>query len=134
LRFRLERRPLDLVNGYANRFLWCLAEGRGRVAIPDEVSEEEKALARDVKAALDWGRRLEEPLVLADDARDLWDKIHKSEIDADRPAFVERGLPMMLRIAGIYCTQARSCTISQGHLLAAQEVWRVCRESALCLF
>jgi hypothetical protein len=128
-------RPADRGNGYANRILWCCARRSKNLAFGGEIPREEAELQARLRRALARARGLQGPITLADDARGIWKAIYDAEVHREEGEGVaDRGEPIMLRIAGIYAALDASNFIRPEHLLAAAEVWRYCRESALYIF
>ena len=124
---------LELVNGFANRFLFVctrrsksLPEGGGLTE--DEIDELAAQLRKALEAARKIGRVERHP-----EARELWAKMYV-ELSADRPALLgvatSRAAAQVLRLSLIYALLDGSGIVSPPHLRAAREVWRYCEDSA----
>jgi hypothetical protein len=124
---------LELVNGFANRFLFVctrrsksLPEGGG--LSEDKIDELAKQLREALDAARKIGRVERDP-----EARELWAKIYL-ELSADRPALLgaatSRAAAQVLRLSLIYALLDGSAIVRPQHLRAAREVWRYCDDSA----
>jgi hypothetical protein len=124
---------LQLVNGFANRFLFVLTmrskhlpEG-GRLT-EAELNELTAELSKALEAASKIGRVERDP-----EANKLWAEMY-SELSADRPgllgAATSRAAAQVLRLSLIYALLDGSSLVRPVHLRAAREVWRYCEDSA----
>lgn len=124
---------LELVNGFANRFLFVctrrsksLPEGGGLTEV--EIAELAARLREALEAARKIGRVERDP-----EADKLWAEMY-SELSADRPgllgAATSRAAAQVLRLALIYALLDGSSLVRPVHLRAAREVWRYCEDSA----
>jgi Protein of unknown function (DUF3987) len=124
---------LDLVNGFANRFLFVcttrskfLPEGGG---VPeDDIND----LAAQVRKALAVAHKIGQ-VKRTLDARELWEKMYL-ELSAEWPgllgAATSRAVAQVLRLSLIYALLDGSGLVRPQHLKAAREVWRYCGDSA----
>lgn len=128
---------VDLVNGLANRFLWCcvkrskLLPDGGQVHKVDfeleiaklkgavEFASEERSFFRDADAAEEW-RRL------------------YPELTAERPGAVgavcNRGAAQVVRLSLLYAILDLSPVIELAHLRAALALWNYCEASVRYIF
>jgi DNA replicative helicase MCM subunit Mcm2 (Cdc46/Mcm family) len=124
---------LELVNGFANRFLLVctrrsksLPEGGGLTE--DEINHLAARLRTTLDAARKIGRVERDP-----EARELWAKMYV-EMSADQPALfgaaTSRAAAQVLRLSLIYALLDGSEIVRPQHLRAAREVWRYCENSA----
>ena len=124
---------LQLVNGFANRFLFVLTmrskhlpEG-GRLT-EAELNELTTELSKALAVARKIGRVERDP-----EANKLWAEMY-SELSADRPgllgAATNRAAAQVLRLSLIYALLDGSSLVRPVHLRAAREVWRYCEDSA----
>jgi hypothetical protein len=129
----------DLVNGFANRFLWvCVRRARvlpfgGRLASVDFAP-----FIRQLKEAVDFARKLGETAVSWDpEARMLWHEVYE-DLSEGRPgllgAVLSRAEAQVLRLALIYALLDQSHEIRRVHLEAALGLWRYCEASARYIF
>lgn len=129
---------VEISNGFVNRFLWVqvrrskmLPEG-GNLDRP-EITKLGAHLGATITAARKVGRMRRSTA-----ARALWaDLYHAWGTDAPRGllgASVSRPEAQALRLSMIYALADESATIEGGHLEAAADLWRYCRDSAGNLF
>jgi hypothetical protein len=127
----------DLVNGFANRFLWplvrrskLLPEGE---AVPDAVLLE---LAERLAAVVAWAAT---PRVLRrdDEAREVWARVYPELSEGTGGligAVLGRAEAQVLRISVLYAVLDRSEVIRADHLLAGLAVWTYMHASAEIIF
>jgi hypothetical protein len=124
----------ELVNGFANRFLWFASKRVRELPFGARVNPEiVSAFADAVLEAARWTRSTH-AMDWAPETRDLWrDAYHK--LGADRGglygAVTARGEPQVLRVSEFYAALDRVELIQPAHLKAAMAVWdyvdRSCR-------
>jgi hypothetical protein len=123
-------------NGFANRFLYCVARRARKLPFGGNLSDEALddytrtiaeaiAVAKDVRE-LEWG-----------DAADLWASVY-GEVSAGRDgmfgAIVGRAEAHWVRLATLYALADQSRAIGREHLEAALAVWDYCERSAAFIF
>jgi hypothetical protein len=127
---------LELVNGFANRFLFVLTMRSKRLPEGGRLTEAElneltTELSKALEAARKIGRVERDP-----EAAKLWAAMY-SELSADRPgllgAATSRAAAQGLRLSLIYALLDGSSLVRPVHLRAAREVWRYCEDSACFL-
>jgi hypothetical protein len=129
----------DLWDGFANRFLWCLAR-RAR-ELPHGGSLASTALQpfiRQLETVINWARNLDDRRIDWDQsAKREWERIY-SQLSAQTPgllgAITSRGEAQVVRLALIYALLDQSYEISVEHLRAARAVWLYCEASARYIF
>lgn len=127
----------DVMNGFANRFLFVLVR-RGRV-LPEggAVPEGLNSLIRLIRNRVDDARKVS-TLKRSPEAVDLWDKIYRKiardEVDGLFGAATARADAQTLRLSVAYALTDGSSTIEVDHLKAAWALWRYCEDSARFLF
>jgi len=127
----------DVVNGFANRFLWAYVKRSKLLSRGGTVSD---------VAIADLGRRIGEALAVAKtvgrmdldpEAANLWDQVYpifEAERTGVLDAVTARSSPQVLRLACVYALLDRSAVIGPEHLQAALAVWDFCDASACYLF
>jgi hypothetical protein len=124
---------LELVNGFANRFLFVLTMRSKRLPEGGRLTEAElneltTELSKALEAARKIGRVERDP-----EAGKLWAEMYP-ELSADRPgllgAATSRAAAQVLRLSLIYALLDGSSLVRPVHLRAAREVWRYCEDSA----
>jgi len=122
---------VEVVNGFANRFLWTLVRSTrslphgGDMTVLDQFT---KPLALAIEKAKTYTL-----ITRSKEADRIWENSYESLKNAKCKA-TERGRPMVMRIAMIYALIDGNPIIQPSHLLAALAVWRYCEESAMRLF
>jgi hypothetical protein len=124
----------DLVNGFANRFLWAACKRSRTLPFGEEVNPElVREFAEMVSDSRDWtceGHRMR----WAADAREQWAAAYAS-LGSDRDdlysAVTARGAPQVLRMTELYAALEGDDQMRGYHLAAAMAVWqyveRTCR-------
>lgn len=128
---------LDLGNGFANRFLWCLAQRSKQLPHGDPVPEEIIAdCGRRIAEVASWARQ-SHVLRRDGEANDLWETVYGG-LTEGRPgligAITSRAEAQVLRLSVAYAILDRSHAIAAEHLLAALAVWRYADASAEVIF
>lgn len=124
---------LELVNGFANRFMFFCIRRSKFLSEGGALSEHEiDDLAAQIREALNTARQI--GLVeRTPKASELWSSMYK-ELAAERPdllgAATNRAAPQVLRVSMINALANRSADIRPEHLMAAREVWRYAYDSA----
>lgn len=127
----------ELVNGFANRFLW-LAVKRSKLLphggyFADEmIASLGKSLEETLTPARDIGR-----IRLDDDATLAWEAVYE-ELTTPPPgvlgALAARAAPQVLRIAALYAVLDVSSWITYAHLQAALALWEYSAASLAYVF
>jgi hypothetical protein len=129
----------DLLNGYANRFLFVATKRARLLAHGGDLAAIAKATAEPIRAlreALAWAR---EPRRIAHDrdAFQLWEDEYE-RLSTGHPglfgAVTSRAEAQVTRLALVYALLDCAQAITTGHLRAALAVWRYCEDSARFLF
>jgi predicted transcriptional regulator len=133
-----ELREMDLLNGFANRFLWFCAKRSKSLPEPEVPPETEiRSLGRQIADAVAFARGARIDLEFSADARSRWYEVYDA-LGGDLPGSLgkvtARALPQVQRLALIYALADCSGTIEARHLDAALEVWGYCLESAAHIF
>lgn len=124
----------DLVNGFANRFLWIASRRSRALPFGEEVQRQLVAdFAEVVSAARDWTREGHR-MRWAPTARERWAEAYAS-LGSNRDdlfsAVTARGAPQVLRMTELYATLDGEDQLQLQHLEAALAVWqyveRTCR-------
>jgi hypothetical protein len=126
---------IESVNGFANRFLWCVVRsskslphgGDTSVIAPfiprlREILERAKSLGGVTRSA---------------EANRLWETVYEELKQSKAGSYgkaVERGRPQVVRLALLYAVLDCSPMIERRHLEAALAVWRYCDDSARIIF
>lgn len=138
-RAELERTlsAVDLLNGFANRFLW-VSVSRSRLLpdvepVPEDVRDD---LAGRLRRAVLFDR----PATIrrTPEAQALWNRLYLAA-DKDTPpgalgSLVARDTDHIIRLSIVYAVLAGSDVIDVPHLEAAREVWRYSRDSLPVIF
>jgi hypothetical protein len=135
LRRRLK--GVDLVDGFANRFLFVCA--RRSKYLPEGgalAAEDRDKLLERLRGALEMARKIGR--VQRDhEARELWAEMYP-ELSRGRPgllgAATNRAEAQVLRLSLIYALLDGSNKVRPEHLQAAREVWRYSEDSARYVF
>lgn len=124
----------ELVNGFANRFLWFAAARHQFMAFGDEVNPIMIGNFASVVAAASTWSELGHRMCWAAETRDDWAAAYQRLGEAGvglYGAVVARSEPQVMRIAELFAALDRTNHISPGHLKAALGVWayvdRTCR-------
>ncbi len=128
----------DVLNGFANRFLFVAARRSKKLALGGRVDDEAFAgLVRQTRDVLVAARQFS-TVRFALDAEARWWQLYE-EMGNDTPgglfgAAVARAEALVLRLAVAYALTDGSRTIELAHLGAAWALWRYCRASAQLVF
>ncbi len=129
----------ESANGFANRCLWTSVR-RGK-SLPDGgslPSEQQAALAAELRCALDWVHAQNEILFSRTSAAgELWNDRYAALSQGREDAFgaaTSRAEAQVLRLSAIYAALDSSPLIDACHLQAALAVWEYCCASACLLF
>jgi len=126
---------VEVVNGFANRFLWCLVRCQrllphgGNVAVLDAFDDRLRIALEKAKTIRDMRRSTE--------ADRLWETVYPELKRSRKGAYgrtVDRACPQVVRLSMIYALADGLPTIESDHLKAALAVWNYCDESARILF
>lgn len=127
----------DILNGYANRFLWVLAKRQRLVPIPKRIpdqdfSEIQLEFFRSITMAHDIGL-----MSFTDCAASYWTDIY-DDLSQDTPGIIgsvtARAEAQVVRLAMIYAICDQSKLININHIKAAQAFWNYCNASARYIF
>jgi hypothetical protein len=129
----------ESANGFANRFLYVCARRYRELPRGGRIDDAQiAAVRRRLGAALVFARDLRERVVdLDQDADRIWHAVYGplgAVPDTLTGAIIARAEPQVLRLSLVYALADRSDVIRAPHLLAALEVWRYCRDSAMHVF
>jgi hypothetical protein len=135
--FRQLLDQVEVLNGFANRFLFVCSRRSKVLAFPRPPTESAlERLAAVVRGATEFAVTAGE-MEMSYPARELWRSIYErlSESSDDvLGAVTNRGYVQVLRLAVIYALLDHSATIEVSHLRAAGAVWRYCFDSARFVF
>ncbi len=128
---------VELLNGFANRFLWALVNRRKHVpipeAIPNHILDKFQTTLADI---LRFGQQCQN-LTFANETKELWIKIYPW-LSRDKVGMVgavtDRAEPQTARLALIYALLDKKKMIEPVHLKSALAVWNYCETSAKALF
>ncbi len=128
---------VELLNGFANRFLWALVNRRKHVpipeAIPNHILDKFQTTLADI---LRFGQQCQN-LTFANETKELWIKIYPW-LSRDKVGMVgavtDRAEPQTARLALIYALLDKKKMIEPVHLKSALAVWNYCEISAKALF
>ena len=136
----------ELTNGFANRFLMFWAERTKIVAFPVATSQSTvEALAERVLTVIDfckaerWAEKDHTRIDLAPDARALYDRLYRRELNDTSSgeritALIERRAPMLLRLAMLFALCDLTTTVEVHHINAALAWVRYSVESVKFIF
>jgi hypothetical protein len=135
VRSRLTR--TDMANGFANRFLFCLA--RRSKLLPHGGHVDDVALAKlaeRFRAAVEFAQKAGR-VTMTDEAANAWTATYE-ELSAERSgllgAVTARAEAQAIRLALIFALLDSRNTIDTAHLNAAMAVWAYCDQSANLIF
>jgi hypothetical protein len=132
---KLLSQSVEVANGFANRFLWCLVRRTRRLPFGGNMSALD-SFSKPLADALARAKGIGE-VTLKQDAMDLWDSVFDELSRVRAGAFGKatgRVLPQVMRLALVYALLDGSDSINADHLGAALAVWRYCEASARLLF
>jgi hypothetical protein len=122
----------DLVNGFANRFLWAAARRTHVLPFGEEVDRALVAeFAMEVTEARDWTRQGHR-MRWAPDAREHWATAYPrlgSDRDDLYSSVTARGAPQVLRMTELYAALEGDDLMHPAHLDAALAVWEYCERT-----
>lgn len=127
----------DLVNGYANRFLFvCVRRSK---ALPDGGSLSERdvnTLVMKIQRAKEFAEGVRE-MKRDERAAELWHEVYPRLTEDKAGTFgkvVARARPQVLRLSCIYALLDQSSEVRREHLEAALALWQYCEDSAHYIF
>lgn len=127
----------DLVNGYANRFLFvCVRRSKD---LPDggSLSEREiNTLVMKIERAKKFAEGIRE-MKRDEQASELWHEVYARLLEDRAGMFgkvVARARPQVLRLSCIYALLDQSSEVRREHLEAALTLWQYCEDSAHYIF
>lgn len=128
----------DLLNGFANRFLWPIVERTQLLPEGGQLDPEilGKFVAKFQQSLVK--ARVVGEMTRSDEAREHWHSIY-AELSVVKHAgtlgaVISRAEPMVMRISMILALSDGSPVITLKHQLAAVAIWEYCYESACRLF
>ena len=130
----------DLVNGFANRFLWVYVERSKKLPLGGDIPEEKIiSIANQINDINIWaiGFRGESPITFDVEAEKLWCEMYEdlSEgVEGILGKVTSRSEPQVLRLSLIYAILDKSKEIKSKHLKAAKSLWSYCLKSADYIF
>lgn len=127
-------RPVEIMNGFGNRFLWVYVDRRRTLATPRSLPESTLTpLVRRLRELLEVARLAGE-VERTGDAEQLWVDLYARMGDDDGPGIIgavtARAEALVLRLSLIYALLDGSNKVDRSHLESAWEIWRYCRWSA----
>ena len=128
----------DVMNGFANRFLFAFVKRHAVIPEAEEIDQVVlNSFVRTIRSRVDAARRVER-LRRSKEAAALWEKIYRKiasdESDGLFGAATARADAQTLRLSVAYALTDGSSTIEVDHLKAAWALWRYCEASARHLF
>jgi hypothetical protein len=127
----------DAANGFANRFLFCLAKRSKELPFGGNLTETAIGqMAADLNPAIMFGRTAKQ-IAWDGDARQLWGETY-SKLSAGHPGLfgsvTSRAEAQVVRLALLYALLDRKDAIGVPHMRAAMAVWKYCEDSARIIF
>jgi hypothetical protein len=121
-------KPVDIANGYANRFIHVLSHRGALLPEPGRLAPAEvDAFGTELRAAVTFARSAGE-VARSEAFRQRWDSLYN--IVESQPSggdvydsLTVRASPQMLRLATIYALLDQSATMEPVHLSAAAALW-----------
>lgn len=135
---RRELGQTDMVNGFANRFLYCYSERTHLLPDGGEFPAVEiEPLVIHVAEIVEVLARCDNELTRDDEARQLWHSVYP-KLTRDVPglfgAAIARGAAHVLRLSCLYALLDEEPEVHAVHLRAALAVWKYCEDSARHIF
>jgi uncharacterized protein DUF3987 len=134
---RREISDVDILDGFANRFLFVYAERSKLLPFGGDIDDDMMAsLSARLREAITEERHFNS-IVMDEETRGEWVADYPA-LTAERPglygAATARAEAEVIRLAVIYALLDRTRLIRREHLRAALEVWRYCHDSARHIF
>ena len=127
----------DMMNGFANRFLFGLVQRSQKLPLGGNLSQDKiDKLARRLRKAIDKARNLDD-VILSPKAEELWIGFYMQLQDDVRGAvgaLTARTEAYLLRLAMTYALMDGTNVIERSHLKAAGAVWDYCAQSVVHIF
>lgn len=127
----------DLVNGFANRFLWCCVQ-RSKM-LPDGGNVDQVNFDLEIarlKAVVEFAS-IDRDVRRDNDAAAEWRRLYPG-LSADRPgaagAICNRGAAQVVRLSLLYALLDQSPDVTVKHLHAAIALWNYCEASVKHIF
>lgn len=134
---RREISEVDVLDGFANRFLFVYAERSKLLPFGGDLDEGTLARLIDRLREAVTEERLYNTIVFDEETAREW-AAHYPALTEERPglygAATARAEAQVIRLAVIYALLDRTRLIRREHLRAALEVWRYCDDSARHIF
>ncbi|MEH7336280.1 DUF3987 domain-containing protein [Neobacillus drentensis] len=128
---------VDLVNGFANRFLWLMVERSKLLPSGGAFHEIDiSPLVNKIKSAVKFGSTAGE-LKRDKEAEQLWEKVYgplSTGTGGVIGAVTSRAEAQTMRLACVYALLDESYEIKVIHLMAALDLWKYCFGSARFIF
>jgi 3-oxoacyl-(acyl-carrier-protein) synthase len=134
---RRELADVELVNGFANRFLWLAVRRSKELPEPEPFEGEQVVeIVAELQDRIAFASRLDR-LARDDEARQMWAEAYH-DLSADRPglagAVLARAEAHVLRLSLIYALLDKSTTIGARHLESALALWGYVERSVAYIF
>jgi hypothetical protein len=117
---------VEMLNGFANRFLVCCARRSKVLPCSEEVDQQAlEDIASRVRHALEETRKASE-LKFSDAALEAWKQIYptlSAERDDAIGAITARAEALVSRVAFVYAMLDSKVEVEQQHLIAARAIW-----------
>ncbi len=126
---------VEVANGFANRFLWCLVR-RSRLLPHGGDASVLDAYVQPLRDAIEHAKGVDRVRRHAEADR-LWEEIYGDLAESRPGAYgraTERARPQVMRLALLYALLDRSVEIRVEHLRAAKALWGYCQGSAGAIF
>lgn len=121
-------KPVDILNGFANRFLHVLSHRDTLIPEPGKLTDAKiQNFGRHLRSAVDFAHGCGE-VERSPEFRTTWERLYRV-IESQPPggnvydALTSRASPYLLRLAMIYALLDQSPTITDVHLRAAAALW-----------
>lgn len=126
----------EVVNGFANRFLWAKVQRQRVLPHGGKPQEALKPFVGRLASALAKAKGIKEVKRSAE-ADKLWEEVYAGLSESRAGAFgraTERARPQVVRLALLYALADGSSIVEVDHLKAGLAVWRYCEASAKAIF
>ena len=130
----------DLVNGFANRFLWVYSDRSKKLPEGGNVPQEEiMKISEKLKSVEYWisGKGSDFEIVFDEESRVIWHEVYddlSEGVDGVVGNVTSRSEPQVIRISLIFAVLDKSNVIRKEHLKAALSLWSYCMKSADYIF
>jgi hypothetical protein len=130
----------DLVNGFANRFLWIYSDRSKKLSnAPGMPQEDILKVSEKLKSIEYWvrGKGSDFQILFDEQSEKIWHEAYddlSEGVDGVVGKVTGRSEPQVIRIALIYAVLDKSDFIRKEHLRAALSLWSYCMKSADFIF